>query len=329
MTAATRDAGVGRFVQESFAPIYEDGGDEWIGEDAPLHPVRTNRSVLDAERAVHQFTEAGGVGIVLRFASFDGPDSQQLGQMVSFVRHGWGPLPGPPQSFVSCASHDDAATAVAIALGLPAGTYNVADDEPLRHRDFVDTLARAVGAAPPRLPPAWLTRIGGSLARMYARSLRISNMKLRGQGWAPRYPSARDGLPPAIAALAVRLTRLLRRDEVVADLAGRRIDVHEVKRVRLDAIARVGRVALVVRRGEDGARRRIRAAAHRGRRARVDQAADAGGPHRRTGGRGVGWSGRERRRIPVAAANGSRQSTGRLKRSVPDWGCWSRTSCPH
>ena len=87
-------------------------------------------------------------------------------------------------------------------LSLPAGIYNVADDEPLRHRDFVDALARAVGAAPPRLFPAWLTQIGGSLARMYARSLRISNMKLRQQGWAPRYPSARDGLPAAIAALA-------------------------------------------------------------------------------------------------------------------------------
>ena len=202
MTAAAREAGVGRFVQESFAPIYEDGGDGWIAEDAPLHPERPNRTVLDAERAVHQFTVAGGVGIVLRFASFYGPDSKQLGQMISFVRHGWGPLPGPPQSFVSCVSHDYAATAVATALSLPAGVYNVADDEPLRHRDFVDTLARAVGAAPPRLPPAWLTLIGGSLARMYARSLRISNMKLRGQGWAPRYPSARDGLPAAIAALA-------------------------------------------------------------------------------------------------------------------------------
>jgi nucleoside-diphosphate-sugar epimerase len=202
MIAAARDADVGRFVQESFAPIYEDAGDGWIAEDARLRPVRYNRTILDAERALHQFTEAGGVGIVLRFASFYGPDSKQLGQMVSFVRRGWGPLPGPPESFVSCVSHDDAATAVATALSLPAGVYNVADDEPLRHRDFVDALAHAVGAAPPRLFPAWVTQIGGSLARMYARSLRISNMKLRQQGWSPRYPSARDGLPVAIAALA-------------------------------------------------------------------------------------------------------------------------------
>jgi nucleoside-diphosphate-sugar epimerase len=202
MTAAARDAGVARFVQESFAPIYEDAGDGWIGEDARLRPARYNRTILDAERAVQQFTEAGGVGIVLRFASFYGPDSKQLGQMVSFVRHGWGPLPGPAQSFVSCVSHDDAATAVATALSLPAGIYNVADNEPLRHRDFVDAVAHAVGAEPPRLLPAWLAQVGGSLARMYARSLRISNMKLRQHGWTPRYPSARDGLPPAIAALA-------------------------------------------------------------------------------------------------------------------------------
>src|SRR4029078_13719788 len=99
--------------------------------------------------------------------------------MRALVRRGWGTLPGPPSSFVSSVSHDDAATAVATALSLPAGIYNVADNEPLRHRDFVDALAHAVGAPPPRLLPGWLAQIGGSLARMYARSLRISNMKLR------------------------------------------------------------------------------------------------------------------------------------------------------
>ena len=202
MTAAARDAGVGRFVQESFAPIYQDAGDGWIAEDARLRPVRYNRSILDAERAVQRFNEAGGVGIVLRFAAFYGPDSEQLPLMVAMVRRGWGPLPGRAQSFVSSVSHDDAATAVAAALSLPAGVYNVADDEPLRHRDFVDAIAQAIGARPPRLLPAWLAQVGGSLSRMFARSLRISNMKLRQHGWAPRYPSAREGLPPAIASLA-------------------------------------------------------------------------------------------------------------------------------
>jgi nucleoside-diphosphate-sugar epimerase len=202
LTAAAREAGVGRFIQESFAPIYEDRGDDWIDEAAPVHPAHYNRTTLDAERAVQRFSEAGGVGIVLRFAAFYGPDSSQLGQMVAFIRRGWGPLPGQPASFVSSVSHDDAATAVVAALSLPAGVYNVADDEPLRHRDFVDAIARAAGAAPPRLLPAWLTAVGGSLAKTLARSLRISNKKLRDSGvWAPRYASARDGLPVAVAAL--------------------------------------------------------------------------------------------------------------------------------
>jgi len=198
---AARVAGVGRFIQESFAPIYEDRGDDWIDEGAPVQPAHYNRTTLDAERAVHRFSEAGGVGIVLRFAALYGPDSSQLGQMVAFVRRGWGLLPGRPSSFFSSVSHDDAATAVVTALSLPAGIYNVADDEPLRHRDFVDTIARAAGAAPPRLFPEWLTALGGSLAKTLARSLRISNKKLRDNGWSPRYPSARDGLPLAVAAL--------------------------------------------------------------------------------------------------------------------------------
>jgi nucleoside-diphosphate-sugar epimerase len=201
MTAAARDAGVGRFIQESFAQIYADAGDGWIGEDARMRPVRYNRSILDAEQAVQKFSESGGVGIVLRFAAFYGPDSQQLPLMVALIRRGWGPLPGPASSFVSSVSHDDAATAVATALSLPAGIYNVTDNEPLRHRDFVDAIARVIGTSPPRLFPAWLSQLGGSLARMFSRSLRISNMKLRQHGWAPRYPSARDGLPVAIAGL--------------------------------------------------------------------------------------------------------------------------------
>jgi nucleoside-diphosphate-sugar epimerase len=167
-----------------------------------VQPAHYNRTTLDAERAVQRFSEAGGVGIVLRFAAFYGPDSSQLGQMVAFVRRGWGPLPGQPSSFFSSVSHDDAATAVVAALSLPAGIYNVADDEPLRHRDFVDAIARAAGAAPPRFLPAWLTTLGGSLTKTLARSLRISNKKLRDSGvWVPRYASARDGLPIAVAAL--------------------------------------------------------------------------------------------------------------------------------
>src|SRR6185369_11305558 len=37
-------AGVAAFVQESFAPIYEDGGDRWIDESFPVRPAKYNRT---------------------------------------------------------------------------------------------------------------------------------------------------------------------------------------------------------------------------------------------------------------------------------------------
>jgi nucleoside-diphosphate-sugar epimerase len=194
--------GVERFVQESFAPIYVDRGDDWIDERAPVQPARYNRTVLDAEASVRRFIAGGGVGVALRFAAFYGPDAFQLGEMVRLVRHGWAPLLGPAGSYFSSVSHDDAAAAVVAALSVPAGVYNVADDQPLRHREFVDALADAIGAKHPRLPPAVLANLGGSIGRLLARSQRISNRKLRhASGWAPVYPSVREGFPAAVANL--------------------------------------------------------------------------------------------------------------------------------
>ena len=186
--------GVTKFIQESFAPTYPEGGDGWIDESAPLRPVRYNRTVLDAENAAGRFTAAGRVGVVLRFALFYGPDGPFTRELIDAVRKGFAPMPGAPQSFVSSVSHDDAASAVVAALGVGAGVYNVADDEPLRRREFFDSLAASLGVRPPVIPPKWVAFLAGSLGEMLARSLRISNRKLRAQSvWSPKYPSAREG----------------------------------------------------------------------------------------------------------------------------------------
>src|SRR5262249_17986253 len=147
------DLGVPRFVQESFALVYGNHGADWVDETAVMKPARYNATVMDAERAVERFGKRGGVGVVLRFAAFYGPDSRLLGDMIRFVERGVAPLLGPPDSFISSISHDDAAAAVVAALELPAGTYNVADDQPVTHREFADTLADAIGAPHPRLLP--------------------------------------------------------------------------------------------------------------------------------------------------------------------------------
>jgi nucleoside-diphosphate-sugar epimerase len=202
LVEAALAGGAVRFIQESFGLIYPDRGDEWIDETVPLQPARYNRTVLDAERATERFSQAGRAGVVLRFAGFYGPDSGILLDLIKLIRKGWAPIPGSPDGFLSSVSHDDAATAVVAALEVPAGVYNVVDDEPLRRREYFGSLAAALGVKPPKLPPAWMARLMGSMGEMLARSERISNRKLRAaSGWAPKYPSVREGFRALAATL--------------------------------------------------------------------------------------------------------------------------------
>jgi nucleoside-diphosphate-sugar epimerase len=190
--------GVERFIQESFAPAYPDRGSAWVTEETPLSPTRYNRSLLDAEASAQRVTRAGRKGIVLRFAAFYGPDAFTLHEMANMVRKGWSPLPGADGAYISSISHDDAATAVVAAIDLPAGIYNVADDEPVTRRQFVDVFASALGVRTPRALPRMMVKLMGSIGELGSRSIRISNRKLRGSGWRAAFPSVREGLPAAL-----------------------------------------------------------------------------------------------------------------------------------
>lgn len=188
--------GVSRFVQESFAPMYPDRGDAWIDETVPPSPVRYNRSMLDAEASAARFSGAGGTGVVLRYAAFYGPDAAHVPDFIRFTRRGMSALPGSPDAYFSSLSHDDAASAAVAALDVPAGIYNVADDEPLPRREFLAVVAAGEGVAPPRPQPAWMARLMGSAGELMSRSLRVSNRAFRdASGWEPRYSSVREGWP--------------------------------------------------------------------------------------------------------------------------------------
>ncbi|HEY4129849.1 MAG TPA: NAD(P)H-binding protein, partial [Gemmatimonadaceae bacterium] len=167
-------AGVRRFVQESFAPIYEDGGSRWIDENWPTRPVSYNRTVADAENSAARFASKGGSAVVLRFAWFYGSDNI-LHDMLDSVRRGWSPVAGDAHAYWSSLAHEDAAVAVVAALEAVGGTYNVCDDEPLTRREFADALAAAIGARSPKLIPHWLGAIGGSTMELLGRSIRMSN----------------------------------------------------------------------------------------------------------------------------------------------------------
>jgi nucleoside-diphosphate-sugar epimerase len=182
------------FIQESFAPVYPDRGDEWIDESVPIDPTSYVRSVVDAESAAEEFTKSGGRGIVLRFSMVYGPDSSHTIDMVSSVKRGLSPAFGAADAFMSSIWIDDVARAVCAALSVPAGTYNVTDDVPIRKQEAFNLLAEELGVKSPRMLPRWVSRMMGSVSETLGRSQRISNAKFRqAANWMPTIPSLREG----------------------------------------------------------------------------------------------------------------------------------------
>jgi nucleoside-diphosphate-sugar epimerase len=205
LLAAAREAGVSRFVAQSFAPYrYAREGGMVKTEADPLDSApaagaqQTNAAMTYLDQAV---TVAGG--IALRYGGFYGEPEDQL---VTMVRKRWFPLIGNGEGYSSWIHLDDAAAATALALeqGRP-GVYNIVDDEPAPARDWLPELARVLDAKPPRRLPAWLVRlIVGSDAVIGATQARgASNAKAKRElGWVLRYPSWRQGFAAAYAPAA-------------------------------------------------------------------------------------------------------------------------------
>lgn len=195
-------AGARGYIQESFAPMYPSCGDRWIDENSSVSPAPHVRSAITAERNTKRFTEAGGQGVVLRFAYFYGPDSHHTLDIIRMAKAGWAAAFGRPEDYISSIHTEDAARAVVAALAAPAGVYNVADDEPVTKREFFAALAAALGVPPPRFLPGFFARLAGSVGETLARSQRISNRHFKERsGWSPAYPSVREGLPALVRQL--------------------------------------------------------------------------------------------------------------------------------
>ncbi len=176
--------------------MYRDGADAWLDEDAPLDVSWIAlQSMLEAERAVQRFGEAGGRGIKLRFAAFYAPYAPSTLDTIRLARRRMFPVPGRGDNYFSSIHVDDAATAIVAALDVPAGVYNVTDDEPQRMRDYAGAIAEAMGTPPPRRLPRLLVRlVMGGPGKYILRSQRVSNARFKkASGWSPRYRSAREG----------------------------------------------------------------------------------------------------------------------------------------
>jgi nucleoside-diphosphate-sugar epimerase len=202
LLAAAHEAGVRRFVAQSFASYrYAREGGPVKTEDDPLDPtpppntLETNAAMRHLDRAV---TDAGGV--VLRYGGFYGAVNDGL---IEPVRKRQFPVVGDGGGVMSFIHLDDAAAAAVLALEHDGpGLYNIVDDEPAPVREWLPVLASALGAKPPRHFPVWLARLfaGEAAVVMGTESRGASNAKAKRElGLTLRHPSWREGFAAAYA----------------------------------------------------------------------------------------------------------------------------------
>lgn len=192
------ETGVPRLVRDLVTFVYDDGGDGWLDEESVVSATGPMAANLAAERHVNRLTAAGGTGVVLRCGLFYGPDDRMSRETISLARRGIALVVGRDAGWHSALHTADVGTAVLAALAVPAGTYNVVDDEPMRRSDLAALLASCAGARRVRRPPEWMVPLAGAAARVQARSQRVSAQRFRAvTDWAPSVPSRRTGWPAA------------------------------------------------------------------------------------------------------------------------------------
>ena len=134
-------------------------------------------TALTAERNARELFD--GDAVVLRFGLYMGPDSQSTLAALEAARDGASSALGPPGAYRPTVWLDDAAAAIAAALRVPAGTYNVADTDPPTNGEIDAALAAVAGVEALRAREPQDSPL--------ARSQRVSSRRLQeASGWAPR-----------------------------------------------------------------------------------------------------------------------------------------------
>jgi nucleoside-diphosphate-sugar epimerase len=147
LLAAAVDCGVPRYVEQSFAVAYRDGGDSWLDEDAPLDACAP---VIERETMLRRVDPRTLGWTILRGGSFVGPGTRQ-DALIERLRSRRAQVAGDGLNYLSPLNVGDMAAAIVVGLErAPAGsTFNIVD-EPLRYGDYVDALADLLGVSRPR-----------------------------------------------------------------------------------------------------------------------------------------------------------------------------------
>ena len=185
-----------RLVYVGSAFAWGDHGTSWIDEGTPQRPAPLGAGDADVAQRLLALRDERGLDVVLvALGLVYGPggvfERVLLDRRARVV--GWG------GNYLSCVHVDDGARAVAAALerGSAGTTYLAVDDEPMTQRALADAVADAAGRPRPGTASVGMAgaRVGFPLARSLAASQRVRNARAKAElGWAPRFPTVREGV---------------------------------------------------------------------------------------------------------------------------------------
>ena len=185
--------------------LYGDARD--ATEQSAQHPAAGNErfvAAIDAEKAIRA---AGPPVCTLRLGFGYGPRYEDLKRYRNSFRL-LRPYYAGPGLAAPWIHHDDAAAAlVTAAESAPGGSvFNVADDEPVSLREFIDHFGRRELRAFTYHLPRWSLRfLGGQIRKEQVALLDQETTVACGAfrsavGWKPRYPTYREGLAETVRA---------------------------------------------------------------------------------------------------------------------------------
>jgi nucleoside-diphosphate-sugar epimerase len=201
---AARAAGGPKVVFASTVVTGDAGGD--VLDETTALPVET--AYGRSKQAGEQLLQDSGLPFaIIRPSHVYGPGGWYATEIVGRLRQpGRFAIVGSGANWWDVIRVEDVASACADALErAPTGAvYHVVDDHPIQYRDFVGLTAQALNLGRPRSIPPWLARLaaGADPVRAVMRSARSDNARIKAElGWEPRFPSAEQGVPDAVAEL--------------------------------------------------------------------------------------------------------------------------------
>jgi nucleoside-diphosphate-sugar epimerase len=184
----------------SSTSVYAQCDGSWVTEQSETKPLReTSRILLEVEKLV---LDKGGT--VLRLAGIYGP---QRSALLTRLLNGTATIDTENDRFVNEVHRDDIASAIFLLLDRKpqdAGqVYNVVDDQPILQSECYRWLAQRLNRP---LPPVAKSR---QTRKRSDANKRVSNVKLRGSGWTPQYPTFADAMEQSILPSFAKTVRAL------------------------------------------------------------------------------------------------------------------------